>query len=99
MIKEIYEFRIPNDFYFLVFAAIQIIMIITKPTRKNAHHIPALKIVSIAPHPLSTNSVKKRIKKKEDTFISCFYDKKSTIIPFYFCAKRENNTQPVKHSK
>jgi hypothetical protein len=44
-------------------------MIITRPTRKKAHHIPALKIVSIAPQPVKTKRVKTRAKKKDDIFI------------------------------
>lgn len=42
---------------------------ITRPTRKNAHHIPALKIVSTAPQLLSAKSVKNNTNKKGDNFI------------------------------
>jgi hypothetical protein len=65
----------------------------TRPTRKKAHHIPALKIVSIAPQPLNTKRVKNRVKTKDDIFMSCFLIiKKPTIIPFYnLLGKGKNN--------
>jgi len=48
-------------------------MTTTRPTRKKAHHIPALKIVSIAPQPLKTKRVKNRAKKKDEIFIELLF--------------------------
>ena len=58
-----------NYFLFLVFETIHKMMTTTRPTRKKAHHIPALKIVSIAPQPLNTKSVKNSTKRKGANFI------------------------------
>jgi len=68
-------------------------MTMTRPTRKKAHHIPALKIISIAPQPLNTKRVKNRTKKKDDIFMGRFFIiKKPTIIPFYIpLVKGKNN--------
>jgi len=42
-------------YFFLALKTTQRIITIKRPTRKKAHHIPALKIVSIAPQLLNTN--------------------------------------------
>ena len=42
----------------------------TRPTRKKAHHMPALKIVSIAPQLLNANKVKNNRNKADDSFIA-----------------------------
>jgi hypothetical protein len=58
-------------------------MTTTRPTRKKAHHMPALKMVSMAPQLLKTKRVKNITNKKGDNFISNFFynSKNSTIIP------------------
>jgi hypothetical protein len=80
-------------FYFLVFAAISTITTTTNPTRKKAHHMPALKIVSMAPQLLKTKRVKNSANKKGDNFISkIFYNSKKfnyyTSLIFLFKAEK-----------
>ncbi len=76
-----------KNFYFLVFLAIRKITTTTRPTKKKAHHIPALKIVSIAPQLLNTKVVKNSTNKKGDNFIvECFmYLKIQLLYQFIFC--------------
>ena len=71
--------------YFLTLDTMIKIITTTKPTRKKAHHIPALNIASTAPQLLKTNRVKKKRNKYGDNFIVKFFNKikNSTIIPFY----------------
>lgn len=71
-------------YYFLTLDTMIKIITTTKPTRKKAHHIPALNIVSIAPQLLKTNRVKKKRNKYSDNLIIEFFNKlkNSTIIPF-----------------
>jgi hypothetical protein len=57
----------------------------TRPTRKKAHHMPALKMVSIAPQPLRTTIVNNNRNKILLSLITknlAAY-KISTIIPIY----------------
>jgi len=44
-------------YFFLALKTTQRIITIKRPTRKKAHHIPALKIVSMAPQLLNTSVI------------------------------------------
>jgi hypothetical protein len=65
------------EFYFFTFDTITITMTIATITRKKAHHMPALKIVSTAPQLLRTTILKSRINKALVMFII----KKFTVLP------------------
>jgi hypothetical protein len=87
------EYNPDKKFYFLVFRAIQRITTITRATKKKAHHIPALKIVSMAPQLLKTNVVKINTNRKGDSFIvECFmYLKIQLLYQFIFLEKSGKN--------
>jgi hypothetical protein len=68
-------------------------MTTTSPTRKKAHHMPALKMVSMAPQLLKTKRVKNITNKKGDNFIrKTFYNSKKfnyyTSLIFLFKAEK-----------
>ncbi len=88
------NFRERKSTHFLIFAAIIMITTITRPTRKNAHHIPALKIVSTAPQLLSTKTVKRIANKNGADFIFIILLKNSTIIPLWkYSYEKEKSPQ------
>jgi hypothetical protein len=80
-------------YFFLAFIVI-ITMINTKsPTRKKAHHIPALKIVSTTPQLLNVTNVKRSIKSKDDVFIIFFEMMNSKYYTSFELRKDEQGIQ------
>ena len=80
-------FYLRGGYHFLAFDTIQIIIKINMPTRINAHHIPALKIVSTTPQLLSVTRVNSKMNNNDDDcFINGIYFlvENSRIIPFSF---------------
>lgn len=76
--------KVKTIYYFLVFDTIIKIITTTKPTRKKAHHIPALNIVSTTPQLLNANNVKKNRNKYSDNFISEFFNKLKIQLLYHF---------------
>src|SRR5687767_6170336 len=60
-------------YFFLALKTTQRIITIKRPTRKKAHHIPALKIVSIAPQLLNTSVINESRNNKLRFFMRIIY--------------------------
>jgi hypothetical protein len=74
-------------YFFLAFEITTSIITITRPTRKKAHHMPALKMVSIAPQLLRTSIVNNNRNKPVFIFITIILPtyKFQVLYQFYLC--------------